>query len=232
MLQGRYWAIPVNLNGNSFLPTFKYYGMRFLVADDHSIVRMGLKLMLEDDYPGVTIEEAENGNEIVEKIKVQRYDLLILDFQMPNTDTFSIISNLLARDESLKILIYSMASEKIYAGKLLKAGVKGFLSKEAKNTELVKAVDVVLHDGIYASEQVWSDDRQGVTPAGNPFAILSNKEMDILAYLIQGKTTKEISALLNVQLSTISTHKFRIFRKLNVSNMMELIALTKEYPLY
>ena len=232
MLQERYWVTPVNRNGNSFLPTFKYYGMRFLVADDHSIVRMGLKLMLEDDYPHVTIEEAENGNEVVEKIKVHRYDLLILDFQMPNTDTFSIISNLLARDESLKILIYSMASEKIYAGKLLKAGVKGFLSKEAKNTELVKAVDVVLHDGIYASEQVWSDDRQCVTPAGNPFAILSNKEMDILAYLVQGKTTKEISALLNVQLSTISTHKFRIFRKLNVSNMMELIALTKEYPLY
>src|SRR4028119_877583 len=129
--------------------------MRFLVADDHSIVRMGLKLMLEDDYAGVTIDEAENGNEIVERIKVARYDLLILDFQMPNTDTFSIISNLLARDQHLKILIYSMASEKIYAGKLLKAGVKGFLSKEAKNTELHKAVEVVLNGGIYASEEVW-----------------------------------------------------------------------------
>src|ERR1700712_5373555 len=148
--------------------------MRFLVADDHSIVRMGVKLMLEADYPQVRIDEAENGNEIVEKIKLWRYDLLILDFQMPNTDTFSIISNLLARDESLKILIYSMASEKIYAGKLLKAGVKGFLSKEAKNTELVKAVDVVLHNKIYASEQVWSDNKQGVTTQGNPFATLSN----------------------------------------------------------
>jgi two-component system invasion response regulator UvrY len=206
--------------------------MRFLVADDHSIVRMGLRLMLEDDYAGVIIDEAENGNEIVEKIKVHHYDLLILDFQMPNTDTFSIISNVLARDQDLKILIYSMASEKIYAGKLLKAGVKGFLSKEAKNTELVKAVGVVLHDGIYTSEQVRLDDKNGVTKPGNPFASLSNKEMDILAYLVQGKTTKEISTLLNLQLSTISTHKFRIFKKLNVNNMVELIALTKEYPLF
>jgi DNA-binding NarL/FixJ family response regulator len=193
---------------------------------------MGVRLMLEEDYADVSIEEAENGNEIVEKIKVNRYELLILDFQMPNTDTFSIISNLLARDQHLKILIYSMASEKIYAGKLLKAGVKGFLSKEAKNTELLRAVDVVLHGGIYASEEVLHGSTQNTTHLNNPFEGLSNKEMDILAYLVQGKTTKEISTLLNLQLSTISTHKFRIFRKLNVNNIVELIALTKEYPLY
>ncbi|MEJ7828811.1 MAG: response regulator transcription factor [Segetibacter sp.] len=143
--------------------------MRFLVADDHSIVRMGLKLMLEADYSNVITDEAENGNEIVEKIKKQRYDLLILDFQMPNTDTFNIISNLLARDKHIKILIYSMASEKIYAPKLFKAGVKGFLSKEAKNTELLKAVAVVLYGGIYTNEQPLSDDVQSMTTLSNPF---------------------------------------------------------------
>lgn len=206
--------------------------MRFLVADDHSIVRMGVKLMLEADYPQVKIDEAENGNEIVEKIKLRRYDLLILDFQMPDTDTFSIISNVLARNQYLKILIYTMASEKIYAGKLFNAGVKGFLSKEAKNTELLKAVHLVLKGEIYASEQILLNDKHGETTQSNPFTSLSNKEMDILAYLVQGKNTKEIGTLLNLQLSTISTHKFRIFRKLNVSNVVELIALTREYPLY
>lgn len=205
--------------------------MRFLVADDHSIVRMGLRLMLESDYPDVLIDEAENGNEIVERVKSVRYDLLILDFQMPNTDTFHLIENVLARDESLAILMYSMASEKIYAGKLLKAGVKGFLSKEAPNTELLKAVQVVLGGGMYASEQEGSNDAQSLTAAGNPFSLLSNKEMDVLAYMVQGKTTKEMSTLLNLQLSTVSTHKFRIFRKLNVNNVVELMALTREYPL-
>ncbi len=206
--------------------------MRFIVADDHSIVRMGLKLMLEGDYPDVTIDEAENGNDLVERIKLFHYDLLILDFQMPNTDTFSIISNLLARDENLKILIYSMATEKIYGTKLLKAGVRGFLSKEAPNTELLKAVNVVLQGKVYAAEHVSGQDREDTPPFDNPFSRLSNKELDILAYLIQGKTTKEMSGLLNLQLSTISTHKFRIFKKLNVNNMVELIALTKEYPLF
>jgi DNA-binding NarL/FixJ family response regulator len=151
---------------------------------------------------------------------------------MPNTDTFSLIGNLLARDQHLKILIYSMASEKIYAAKLIKAGVKGFLSKEAKNTELLKAVKMILNDGTYTSEQPLSNNTPGIHTLNNPFIVLSNKEMDILAYLIQGKTTKEISTLLNLQLSTISTHKFRIYRKLNVSNLAELITLTKEYPLY
>ncbi len=206
--------------------------MRFLVADDHSIVRMGVKLMLEADFAQVTIDEAESGNEIVEKIKLLRYDLLILDFQMPDTDTFSIISNVLARDQFLKILVYTMASEKIYAAKLFKAGVKGFLSKESKNTELLKAVDVVLHGRIYPDEQVLSNGKQPLITPGNPFATLSNKEMDILAYLVQGKTTKEISSLLNLQLSTVSTHKFRIYKKLNLNNIIELIALMKEYPLY
>ena len=206
--------------------------MRFLVADDHSIVRLGVKLMLEADYSHVTIDESENGNEIVDKIKLFQYDLLILDFQMPNTDTFSIISNVLARDEQLKILIYSMASEKIYSSKLLNAGVKGFLSKEAKNTDLLKAVEVILNGGIYAGGQGLSGDAQNFPTSNNPFENLSNKEMDILAYLIQGKTTKEMSNLLNLQLSTVSTHKFRIFKKLNVTNMIELIKLAKEYSLF
>ncbi|MEO7047494.1 MAG: response regulator transcription factor, partial [Ferruginibacter sp.] len=206
--------------------------MRFLVADDHSIVRLGVKLMLEADYSHVTIDEAENGNEIVEKIKLFRYDLLILDFQMPNTDSFNIISNVLARDQYLKILIYSMASEKIYGGKLLKAGVKGFLSKEAKNTELLNAVAIVLEGGIYTSEQLLPGDKNGSPASTNPFDSLSTKEMDILAYLLQGKTTKEMSNLLNLQLSTVSTHKFRIFKKLNVSNVIELIKLAKEYSLF
>ena len=206
--------------------------MRFLVADDHSIVRLGVKLMLDVDYSHVTIDEAENGNDIVEKIKLFQYDLLILDFQMPNTDTFNIISNVLARDQHLKILIYSMASEKIYAGKLLKAGAKGFLSKEANNAKLLDAVETVLAGGIYTSEEFSSGDKNELHPSSNPFDRLSTKEMDILSYLLQGKTTKEMSNLLYLQVSTISTHKYRIFKKLNVSNMIELIKLAKEYSLF
>ncbi|MEO6549193.1 MAG: response regulator transcription factor [Ferruginibacter sp.] len=208
--------------------------MRFLIADDHSIVRMGLRLMLEAKYAQVQIDEAENGDIIVNKIKEHKYDLLILDFQMPNTDTFDIIGYLLAKDEHFKILIYSMASEKLYAGKLLKAGVKGFLSKETGNAELLEAVEIVLNGDIYASETVRINNLTDTADSAaddNPFANLSDKEIGVLNYLIQGKNTKEISTLSNLQMSTISTHKFRIFRKLNVTNMVELIALAKEHKM-
>ncbi|RYY15050.1 MAG: response regulator transcription factor [Chitinophagaceae bacterium] len=208
--------------------------MRFLIADDHSIVRMGLRLMLEDKYPLVGIDEADNGDSIVEKIKQHEYDLLVLDFQMPNTDIFDIIGYLLARKGDSKILIYSMAPEKLYAGKLLKAGARGFLSKEASNAELLKAVEVVLSNGIYASEKVKiysSEESSDKSNAANPFGDLTEKELGILNYLVQGKNTKEISNLSNLQMSTISTHKFRIFRKLNVSNMVELIELAKEHKI-
>ena len=157
--------------------------MQFLVADDHSIVRMGLRLMLEDRYPLVRIDEAENGDSIVEKIKQHDYDLLVLDFQMPNTDTFNIISWVLARHADFKILIYSMASEKLYAGKLLKAGVRGFLSKEASNAELLKAVEVVLAHGIYASDTAKnsiSNDSVETATVANPFTDLSEKELSVL----------------------------------------------------
>lgn len=209
--------------------------MRFLIADDHSIVRMGLRLMLENKYAGVQMDEAENGAGIVDRIKEYKYDLLILDFQMPDTDAFDIINYLAVKDQDLKILIYSMASEKLYAGKLLKAGVKGFLSKETSNLELLKAIEIVLNDEIYTSEHLRVNSSNNSVEGAetpNPFADLSDKEMGVVNYLIQGKNTKEISTLSNLQMSTISTHKFRIFRKLNVANMVELIELAKEHKLY
>lgn len=205
--------------------------MRFLIADDHSIVRMGLRLMLETSYIETIIDEAQNGNDIVENSKLHAYNLFILDFQMPNTDMFGIISYLLACNDDNKILIYTMASEKIYADKLFNAGVMGFLSKEADNSEVLKAVDLILKKEIYTSNTYLTTKNNNESSPSSPFSILSNKEMDILHYLIQGKTTKEISNLINLQLSTVSTHKARIYGKLSVNNLAELIALAKEYKL-
>src|SRR5690606_38927979 len=110
----------------------------------------------------------------------------------------------------------------------------GFLSKEANNIELLKAVEVVLNNGIYSSEKSGINnmyDFVDTATAANPFADLSEKEIGVLNYLIQGKNTKEISNLCNLQMSTISTHKFRIFRKLNVANVVELIALANEHKI-
>ena len=208
--------------------------MKIMIADDHSIVRMGLRLLIEEAFQEVCFEEAENGNVVMEKVKHLSYDLIILDFQMPNTDIFNVISYILVHDEKAKILVYTMASEKVYAPKLFAAGIKGFLSKEAENTELVKAVKIIVAGGVYGNPQGRPDNsaQQTLVPYTNPFSILSAKELNVLNFLIQGKNTKEISALSHLQMSTISTHKVRIFRKLNITNMVELLALAREHQLY
>ncbi len=207
--------------------------MKFLLADDHFIVRMGLRLIIEKVYPEDHIEEVENGSAVMEKAKHTKYSIIILDFQMPETDIFGVISYLLARDAEARILIYTMASEKLYAPKLFKAGVKGFLSKEEENTELLKAIEAIISGGSYWSEPLAMEvaGLQSANQKDNPFSVLSAKELDVLNFLIQGKNTKEISTLSHLQMSTISTHKIRIFRKLNVTNMVELIALAREYQL-
>jgi two-component system invasion response regulator UvrY len=205
--------------------------MNFLLADDHSIVRMGVRLLIESVYPDVCITEAENGSAVMDKAKHAKYDLITLDFQMPNTDIFGVISYLLARDVNAKILVYTMASEKLYAPRLFEAGVKGFLSKEAENSEVLKAIELLLDGGVYGNRQYINEQPDGQTAGAktNPFASLSAKELDVLQFLIQGKNTKEISALSHLQMSTISTHKIRIFRKLNVTNMVELLSLAQAY---
>ena len=207
--------------------------MDVLIADDHSIVRMGLRLLIEGDYPGVCIHEADNGGAVMEKAKQNNFDLITLDFQMPNTDIFSLVSYLLARDEEVKILVYTMAPEKLYAPKLFAAGVRGFLSKEAENSEVLKAFQTLLAGRVYGNKFMETEAASvtATTTVANPFSVLSAKELDILNFLLQGKNTKEISTLSHLQMSTISTHKVRIFRKLNVANMVELLALTREYKL-
>ncbi len=107
------------------------------------------------------------------------------------------------------------------------------MSKEAENSEIVNAIRTILNGGRYPNELLTNKEPRSKTGSQkiNPFSILSNKELDIFNYLIRGKNTKEISILSHLQMSTISTHKARIFNKLNVNNMVDLIALAKEYDL-
>ncbi len=123
--------------------------MRFLIADDHSIVRLGLTLMLEAEYPDVAIDEAEEVKAVAKIVRCCQYDLLIIDFSIPQKETVSIIDNLLTIDQELKILIYTMSTDKHFAINALKAGVRGFLSKEAGHSELLGAIKMVILGKVY-----------------------------------------------------------------------------------
>jgi two-component system, NarL family, invasion response regulator UvrY len=202
---------------------------RFLVADDHAIVRMGLKTLIKDLRPFAQVEEAAEGDTVAALVKKNDYDMLILDINMPDTDAMTLICNLLAHKEKIRILVFSMNSEVLYAKRLFKLGVLGYLDKESPSDEIRQAMESVLNGQLYMSPDLktylYEDMLEKKTD--NPFEMLSNREIQIAKYLLLGYSVSEISKTLNLHSSTIGTHKLRFFEKLKVKNVFELEELAK-----
>ncbi|MEP6584885.1 MAG: response regulator transcription factor [Ginsengibacter sp.] len=202
-----------------------------LLVDDHAIIRAGLKIYIETIIPFSVIDEASDGDTAFEKIKKNNYDLLIMDVNMPGTDSFGLVNNIVSIKPDSKILMISMNAEEIYAKKYLKLGAKGYISKDASESEIKTAIDTVLNNKRYISSalsQALTEDALGNKPA-NPFDNLSPQEFKIIQYIIRGESVSEISQKLNLHTSTIGTHKARIFKKLNCKNIVDLNALAKIY---
>lgn len=197
---------------------------RFLLIDDHEIVRSGMHMLLNELYKPQEIHEAFDGDSALKLIKKNEYDLIIMDIQMPNTDTFGLMEYIHIKQPDTKVLIFSMGAENIYAKRFLKAGAKGFLSKESSLEEVKKAINLVLNNRKYISEHLLDllAEEAGPSKAANPFDKLSPKEVEIVSLMLAGHTLTSISNLLNLQSSTVGTHKARIFTKLGVKNILEL----------
>jgi len=206
---------------------------KFLLVDDHVVVRSGIKILLADLYNPSEIHEAMNGETAVEKLKENQYDLILLDIQMPNTDTLGLMEYMHITYPSAKVLMFSMSAENIYAKRFMKAGAYGFISKEAPLEEITKAITVILSGKKYISEslaqKLAEDSFSG--KSGNPFNELSPREFEIVSLLLEGKTVTEISQTLNIQTSTVGTHKARLFEKLGVDNILQLKEMATTYNL-
>jgi two-component system, NarL family, invasion response regulator UvrY len=204
---------------------------KFLLIDDHTVVRSGIKVLLTDIYKDVDIREAQDGVTALELLQNYTYDLVTLDIQMPNTDTFGLMELIKRKYPDLKVLVFSMSPESIYAIRFIKAGAKGFISKDAPLEEIKIAIDKVLHNKKYFSEELLDLLAEGSNTANsiNPFSTLSPREFEIVSMLLNGKTISVIASDLTLGLSTVGTHKGRIFNKLNVTNLLELKALSNSY---
>ncbi len=202
-----------------------------LLVDDHAIIRTGLKIYIETIIPFSTIDEASDGDTAFEKIKKTNYDLLIMDVNMPGTDSFGLVSNTIAIKPNSKILMISMNAEEIYAKKYLKLGAMGYISKDAPESEIKTAIDTVLNDKRYISSslsQALTEEALG-NKSSNPFDNLSPQEFKIIQFIIRGESVGEISQKLNLHTSTIGTHKARIFKKLNCKNIIDIRELARVY---
>ena len=206
---------------------------KFLLVDDHVVVRSGIKILLRDLYNPSEIHEAMNGDTATEKLKENEYDLILLDIQMPNTDTLGLMEYIRITYPTAKVLMFSMSAENIYAKRFMKAGAYGFISKEAPLEEITKAMAVILSGKKYISEglaqKLAEDSFSG--KSGNPFNELSPREFEIVSLLLDGKTVTDIAHILNIQTSTVGTHKARLFEKLAVENILQLKELATTYNL-
>jgi DNA-binding NarL/FixJ family response regulator len=200
-----------------------------LLVDDHVIIRQGLKIFISNIISFAEVDEAEGGDVAFQKIKKHDYDLLILDVNMPGTDSFGLVENILVVKPTSKILMLSMNPEEIYAKKYLKLGAMGYIGKDAPEEEIKSAIETVLNGKRYISaslSQVLAEQAIG-RGLDNPFEKLSPQEFKIIQYMMKGDSVSEISNKLHLHTSTIGTHKARIFKKLNCKNVVDLNALAR-----
>lgn len=204
--------------------------IHILIADDHFVVKSGLKLLLNSYYPDYKITFASHFKEILERLNEQTYNLLILDAAFPEGNSLTVIDKIFVIQPHLKVLLYTGLEENIYASKFFSLGVKGYLSKMAAEEEILSAVRQVLQGGIYMSKDLKETLLDGFVkhnPVVNPFEKLSQREFEIMILMVKGGGNLEISNKLDIKPSTISTYKNRLFEKLGVNNLSELIALYK-----
>jgi two-component system invasion response regulator UvrY len=201
-----------------------------LIADDHAIIRSGIKFVIKEVFPFAAVHEACNGNEVMSSVYENDYDLIILDINMPETDSIALVSHLFARKKDSRILIFSMNADELYAQKFLKLGAIGYLNKQSGPQEVKRAISDVLQGTTYTSVKINGHFRyEKPSATDNPFEKLSAKERLICHYFLKGYTSTDIKKMLGLHASTIGTLKLRLFGKLRIKNMIELVELARLY---
>lgn len=206
---------------------------KILIADDHSVVRHGTRLIIEEILPEVKVVEAGTVAQMTNILKNDRFDLLILDINMPGGNSIQMVDVARLKQPDIKILIFSAYDERLYATRYMQAGANGYLHKHTSEPTVRKAILDVLENGHYVSDSLKNHVFQSIinksAATENPITLLSNREIEVAELLVQGLGGIEISSTLNIQTTTVSTYKKRIFEKMGVNNLPELIEKFKYY---
>ncbi|MBC7723092.1 MAG: response regulator transcription factor [Pedobacter sp.] len=199
--------------------------MKILLADDHSMIRQGIKILLKEAYPSAEIIEASNATELETFIKDDTLNLVISDLQMPGPLVVDIVKNLRANGNKIPIIILTMSAIEQSAVRVIRAGANAYITKDNAPEELIKAVEYVLQKKRYISVEiaelladayVGNDDKK-------PHENFSDREFQVFQLFAKGKNISEISTDLALSVNTVSTYKTRIMTKLNVTSNAEVI---------
>ena len=192
---------------------------KILIADDHTVVRLGVKAILKSEYPDFTIDLATDYNSMKKCIDSGIYDLIILDINMPGSTFTNMIDEIKSIQPNIKILIFSGYDQDV-ALQYIKKGAEGYLNKQCPEEEIIHAIKTILNTGFYYPAELIpillnSKEKKSASA-------LTAREFQIFELLANGNGNLEISNILNIQATTISTFKKKIFQKLGVSNIVEL----------
>lgn len=208
---------------------------KILIADDHGIVRLGLSSMIKKLRPKAVVEETEDYKSLLNLIGKQQFNLIILDVKMPNGNFQKTLEIIKIKYPQIKVLVFSAQDEQLYAIRYLKMGADGFLHKLANDEKIGEALEKMLDKGSYISNEVKDtiilNTLNKHVPSQNPMEVLSNREIDIAEKLIKGLSLKEISNDLNIHIASVSTYKTRLFKKLDVQTVPELIEIFRLYDI-
>lgn len=201
--------------------------IKVLIADDHAILRAGLKHLLSE-YPDIVVAgEAANGNEALEKARAESWDVMVLDMSMPGRSGIELIKQIRQCAPRVPILVLSMHKEDVYAVRALKAGASGYLCKDNAEEQLVTALRKVASGGRYinaaVAERLAADLLTGDSGNALPHTRLSDREYQIFQLIVAGASVSEIADQLNLSVKTVSTHKTHIMEKMACESVAELV---------
>ena len=202
--------------------------LRILLADDHAIVRQGLKLLIDADPEMTVVGEAADGDAVVTQAQALQPDIVIMDISMPRTSGLAATRTLKQRQPGLVVLVLTRHEEDRYLQELLRAGASGYVLKQSPPPQLLQAIRAVASGGIYLDPAVTArvadgllDGRQDGSRA--PAAVISDRESEVLRLVAVGHSNKEVAARLSISVKTVEVHKANAMRKLGLSGRVDLI---------
>lgn len=199
--------------------------IRIVIADDHAIVREGLKRIVSSIGDMQVLAEAANGADVMQHVRELEFDLLVLDLSMPGRSGMELIKLVRAEKPRLRILVLSMHQELQYAVRAIKSGASGYLTKESAPAMLEQAIRKIAAGGAFVSAEVAEQLALSAMPGNSaaPHESLSNREFEVFRLIAAGVSVTDIAARLNLSVKTISTHKANLMQKLGLQNQSELI---------
>jgi DNA-binding NarL/FixJ family response regulator len=205
--------------------------IKVFIADDHAVVRDGLRVLLEANSAISVVGDVGNGQEAVSQVQQLRPDVVIMDISMPGLNGIDATGQILASLPQIRVIILSMVGTPEHVFRALQAGASGYLLKESAGREVMEAVLAVAAGQVYLSQPITQTliadylHRQAPAPTNEPLGVLSERERQILVHVVAGKTSAEIGQLLFLSPKTVESYRSRMMRKLDVPDLPSLIKL-------